>query len=85
MYDGSVLDRLALIELAMTAGLSPAEMEHLIQGFSRRTSPGARWRAVRERKFQELDKAIARTQHMKQVLASCECPTFDDCVAAMRN
>ena len=88
VYDGSVLDRLALIELAKTAGFSVAEMEHLIQSFSRRTPPDARWRALAETKSQELDEAVARAQHMKQVLpmvASCECPTFDECVAAMRN
>ena len=88
VYDGSVLDRLALIELAKTAGFSVAELKHLIYGFSRRTSPAARGRVLAARKSQELDEAIARTQPMKQVLgmvASCECPTFDDCVAAMRN
>ncbi len=88
VYDGSILDRLALIDLAKAAGFSVAEIKHLIQGFSRRTPPGARWRALAERKSQELDEAIARAQHMKQVLAmvtKCECPTFDDCVVAMRN
>ena len=88
VYDESIVDRLALIELAKTAGFSVAEIKHLVQGFSRRTPPGARWRALAERKTQELDDVIARAQHMKQVLEmvmQCECPTFDDCVHAMRN
>ena len=87
IYDASILDRLSLIELAKAAGFSIADIRQLFQAVSRKTPPGPRWRALAERKAEELEETIARAQRMKQVLATvirCECPTFQDCAQALR-
>ncbi len=46
IYDASILDRLSLIELAKTMGFSIAEIRQLLQGVSRKTPLGPRWRAL---------------------------------------
>ena len=87
IYDTSILDRLALIELAKAAGFSVAEIRHLLKGFSQKTPPGPRWRALAERKAVELDETIARAHRMKRILdtvITCECPTFSDCAQALQ-
>ena len=86
VYDVSILDRLQLIELAKSAGFSVAEIKRLLGGFTRRTTPGERWRRLAETKHAELEQRIAEAQRMKQVLETvmgCECPTFEDCTRAM--
>ena len=86
VYDESVIDRLAIIHLAKSAGFTMAEVKRLVSGFARRTPPGERWRALAERKLVELDERIAEAERMKRVLEAvqgCECPTFTDCSRAM--
>ena len=48
VYDESILDRLRIIQLAKSAGFTMAEIKRLLSGFSRRTAPGQRWRALAE-------------------------------------
>lgn len=82
VYDSSVLDRLGLIDLAKRAGFTIAEIRRLLAGFSRRTPPGRRWRAMTRAKLAELDERIAEAERMKRVLRAverCECPTLADC------
>lgn len=86
VYDESVVDRLALIDLAKSAGFKMAEVKLLLRGFSRRTSAGERWRALADAKLEELDRRIAEAEQMKRVLTvvtSCECPTLADCARAI--
>lgn len=86
VYSETILERLALIDLAKRAGFSVAEMKRLLGGFTRRTPPGERWRSMATRKIEELDARIDEAQRMKRVLAvvtCCECPTFEDCSRAM--
>jgi DNA-binding transcriptional MerR regulator len=86
VYDESVVDRLAIIHLAKSAGFTVAEVKRLQGGFARRTPPGKRWRALAESKLAELDARIAEAERMKRVLRAvvrCECPTFTDCSKAM--
>ena len=86
-YDGSVLDQLSLIDLAKRAGFTVAEIKKLMSGFSRRTPPGERWRALARAKMAELDERIVEAERMKRVLqlvSHCRCPTLADCGRAIR-
>jgi MerR family redox-sensitive transcriptional activator SoxR len=88
VYDESILERLAIIDLAKRAGFTMAEIKRLVAGFARRTPPGERWRVLAEKKLVELEERIAEAERMKSVLRvvmRCECPTFDDCSRAMRS
>lgn len=88
VYDESILDELGLIELAKRAGFSVAEIKQLRAGFSQRTPPGERWRALTRTKLAELEQRIAEAERMKRVLrvlARCQCPTLADCSRAMRS
>ena len=87
-YDASVLDQLALIDLAKRAGFTVAEIRKLLSGFARRTAPGERWRALTKAKLTELDARIAEAERMKRVLrvvARCRCPSLADCSRALRS
>jgi MerR family redox-sensitive transcriptional activator SoxR len=86
VYDASILDRLALIDLAKRAGFTVAEIRRLLAGFRRRTPPGERWRALTRDKLAELDARIAEAERMKRVLRTvmrCRCPRLDDCARAL--
>ena len=87
VYDPSVLDRLAVVELAKNAGFTIAETKKLLRGFDRRTPPGKRWRALAATKLEELDRRIEEAQRMKRVLeqaTACQCPSFEICGQAVR-
>lgn len=86
VYDASIVERLALIDLCRRAGLGIAELRRFLAGFGRATPPAERWRALGERKLAELDERIAEAERMKQVLREvmrCECPTLTDCSRAI--
>ncbi len=85
VYGPVILDRLALIELAKSAGFTVAETRQLVHGVSRRTPPGPRWRALAKKKIGEVEERIAEAERMRTVLQTvmgCECPTFADCTRA---
>ncbi len=85
VYGPDIFDRLALIELAKSAGFTVAETRQLVSGVSRRTPPGPRWRARAEKKLEEVEARIAQAERMRVVLhmlMRCECPTFEDCTSA---
>ncbi len=87
MYDPSILDRLAVIELAKSAGFTIAEIKRLIGAFRKNTPPGVRWRALAASKRAELEERIQEAERMKRlldVLMGCKCPTLDDCSRGMR-
>jgi DNA-binding transcriptional MerR regulator len=82
VYGPDILDRLTLIALAKRAGFTIAETRQLVRGVSRRTPPGPRWRAMAQKKLDEVEERIAEARRMKAVLGrvmGCECPTFEDC------
>ena len=88
VYDETVVDRLALIEVAKGAGFTIGEVKKLLSGFSRKTPPGERWRALAQSKLVELEERIAEAERMKKVLRkvmSCGCPTIADCSRALRS
>ncbi len=80
VYTESILQRLALIHLAKSAGFTIAEIRQLLRGFSRRTPPGVRWRALATGKVAQLDERMKRILH---AVVRCECPTLDDCAEPM--
>lgn len=83
-YEPSVLQRLALIQLARSAGFSIAETLTLLHGFEPATRPAERWRAMAGQKLAELDAQIDRAQQMKRILEKgllqCSCLRLEDCV-----
>jgi MerR family transcriptional regulator, redox-sensitive transcriptional activator SoxR len=81
-YGDSVLKRLAVIELARRAGFTLAETRTLLNGFSAKVPPSARWRALADRKLPEIEALIARASAMKRLLEEgldCDCLSLDDC------
>ncbi len=87
VYNPSILDRLALIELSKSAGFTIAEIKKLLGAFRSNTPPGVRWRTLARDKRVELEQRIAEAEQMKRVLeilVACECPTLDDCTRGMR-
>jgi DNA-binding transcriptional MerR regulator len=88
VYDEPILDRLRLIELAKKSGFTIAEIRKLLGGFARSAPPGVRWRALAEKKLEELDRRIEEAQRMRELLGivmGCECPTLEDCARSMRD
>jgi MerR family redox-sensitive transcriptional activator SoxR len=86
VYGQDIFDRLALIGAAKAAGFTVAEIRTLLAGFARRTPPGQRWRKLARSKLAELEARIAEVERMRRVLevvASCECPTLEDCSRAI--
>lgn len=86
VYDATIVERLALIELCRRAGLGIGEIKRLLAGFGRNTPPGERWRSLGEKKLAQLDERIAEAERMKRLLREvmrCECPTLDDCSRAI--
>jgi MerR family redox-sensitive transcriptional activator SoxR len=85
-YGPDVVDRLALIGLAQSAGFTLAEVRRLLGGLGGR-APGERWRQLAEGKLAELDRRLEEVARMKRVLvalAACECPTLDHCGRALK-
>jgi Predicted transcriptional regulators len=87
VYDEHVFESLALINLAHDAGFTVAETKILLHGFDRATPPSQRWRAMAQRKLDEIAVRIARAEGMRQVLQRlmhCECRTLGECVRSRR-
>jgi len=87
IYGEEVLDRLALIGVAKTAGFRLAEIRSLLAGLGRRSPPGKRWSRLAARKRREVRARLAELARAERVLAAlerCACPTLDDCSRALR-
>jgi len=87
VYGEDILERLALIGVAKAAGFRISEIHTLLRGFARRTPPGPRWRALAERKVEELEARLTEVKRMQRVLEAvtrCECPTLEECSRALR-
>ena len=86
VYDDSILDQLRFIDLSKRSGFSVAEIRKLVGGSARSEPPGVRWRALAEKKMEDLDRRIEEARSMKRLLdvvTECECPTFRDCGRAL--
>lgn len=85
-YDESVLQRLAILQLAQKAGFTMVEIDELLHGFAADASPAERWQAMAHKKLVELEATITRAQQMKLVLEHglrCNCLRLEDCVVVM--
>jgi MerR family redox-sensitive transcriptional activator SoxR len=83
MYDASVLERLAAIDLAKTAGFSLDEIRAAFDAIGR-GRPTPIWQTLVSAKRVELDAQIATLKRMKDVLArisGCTCQSLDECGA----
>jgi MerR family transcriptional regulator, redox-sensitive transcriptional activator SoxR len=79
VYRPDVLSRLALVALAREVGFTVAEITALLGGH---VNDKERWRAMAERKLDEIDLQMAKLQEMKRLLqaaAVCECGGVDAC------
>ena len=85
VYDESVCDRLALIQMARRAGFTIAEIRHLFRGFPAEASAGERWRGLVEQKQEEIRDKMLELSRMKEILdllEHCGCPDLEICGAA---
>ena len=82
-YDASVLQRLAVIQLAQEAGFTVAEIGRLFYDFEADTPASERWQALATQKLAEVDALIARAQGMKHLLEEsllkCRCLRLEEC------
>jgi len=81
VYEGSVLERLAIIELAKTAGFHLDEIRATLQPATE-AGPGARWKTAARAKQDELDAELKRLMIRKYVLTRmtrCSCATLEEC------
>ncbi len=86
-YRPSVLDRIAVIELAQRAGFRLAEVAELLAAAASDRPPGPAWRTMAARKRCELDELAATIDAMRGLLthlADCSCETVAGCAAVVQ-
>ena len=79
-YDGSVIERLSLIEIGQRAGLSLDELRELLDAGSEPISSNLR--ELAERKLPAIEDLIDRATAMREWLLkarACECKTVHEC------
>lgn len=79
VYDASILERVAAIQLAKAAGMELGEIRAVLTAHG---APRRVWRAAIKGKQAALDREIQTLTLMKRVLAGiakCACLTTDDC------
>jgi MerR family redox-sensitive transcriptional activator SoxR len=85
-YDSSIVQRLAVLQLAQRAGFTMAEIRTLFYGFEPDTPPAVRWQVLASDKIDELDALIERAQRMKRILEAalhCGCLRLEDCASVI--
>ena len=83
-YDGTILDKLRVIQMGQAVGFSIAEIQTLVHEFPIDTPPSDRWNALSGQKIAELDALAEKIQAMKSMLEKtrdCQCATLEDCAA----
>lgn len=81
-YDESILEKLRLIQMAKSAGLSIEEIQTLLHDFPDDMSPSMRWKTLATPKLIEMKQRIAAIQAMKAILEKtleCTCSSLDEC------
>ena len=79
-YDGTVLRRLAVIDVAQRAGLSLEEIRELVQHGN--DPMNDRLGRLAARRLPEIDALIDRAQRVRawlQTATGCDCQAIDDC------
>lgn len=80
-YDGTVLRRLAVIDVAQRAGLALDEIRDLLEHGNNPLSD--RLSRLAERRLPEIDALIDRAQRVRtwlEAAVACRCERIDDCV-----
>jgi MerR family redox-sensitive transcriptional activator SoxR len=81
-YGPEVLDRLAFVDVAQSAGFKLEEIKELMRGADGADGMASHLQALSTRKLEEVQALLDRTQAMKQWLEaanSCECASPDEC------
>jgi|SRR6266478_8232256 len=82
-YDSSVLERLAVIQLAQQAGFTVSEIRTLFNSFAADIPASIRWQEPARQKLAEVDALICRAQAMRRLLEEellrCHCLTLEEC------
>ena len=81
-YPPSVLDRIAVVDMARQAGFTLAQIRVLVDGVAGGADPPAQWAAIAAEKLPEIDALIARAQATRRLLEAlqrCQCLTLEDC------
>jgi MerR family redox-sensitive transcriptional activator SoxR len=77
-YQRRDAELLAVVHAGRRAGLGIADLRHLVRGFDVGGPASERWRAIAERKIEELDATVARARAMKRMLvAALGCQRLD--------
>ena len=85
-YEATILQQLAILQLAQKAGFTMNEIDELLHGFAADTPPAERWQAMAYKKLAELEATIIRAQQMKALLEHglrCTCLRLEECVVVM--
>jgi MerR family redox-sensitive transcriptional activator SoxR len=86
-YQASVVDRIAVIDLARHAGFSLAEVHDLLEGVDAGADPRSQWATLVARKRPQVEALIARAQAMHHLLGElerCACDDLAACAAHAR-
>ena len=86
-YAASIVDRIAVIDLARHAGFSLAEVRDLLDGVDAGAEPQSHWAPLVARKLPEVEALIARAEAVRHLLGElerCTCDSLADCVARAR-
>jgi DNA-binding transcriptional MerR regulator len=81
VYDASIVERLALIELAKMAGFNLNEIRTTLSNVGA-GEPATGWRTLADAKCVELDAEMKRLKDTKYVLtrmSACSCATLEQC------
>jgi MerR family redox-sensitive transcriptional activator SoxR len=86
-YEESILQRLAVVQLAQQAGFTMGEIGDFLHGFTADTPPAERWQAMAHKKLAELEAVITKAEQMKRLLEHglrCDCLRLEECVVVMQ-
>ena len=81
VYDASVFQRLAVIELAKTAGFTLAEIKSVLSA-ANASPPSTTWQKLTNAKRAEIEgqmHALALKKRVVDEISKCNCRSLDDC------
>jgi MerR family redox-sensitive transcriptional activator SoxR len=88
MFSESVVERLAVIELAKLAGFGLDDIRNLLSSVGASGRPAQSWKNLIPAKTAEIDEQMKRLAEVKGVLSKldgCSCATLEECGRAFAN